>query len=191
MKCLLLSVFFFAATSGSAQYAVQHHVIGNGATVSQSTGARLTGTCGQSVIGRMQTPAHQIGGGFWFQERSRIPLFYPDFDGNGATDALTDGLLILRYLFGFRGSALVDSIVDLNTCGCTVGQIETTLASHQRSLLDADGNANVDALTDGVLILRRLFGLAGDELVSGAVAHNCQRCSAAQIQAFVDRHRLP
>ena len=29
-----------------------------------------------------------------------------DIDGNGATDALTDGLLSLRYLFGFRGDAL-------------------------------------------------------------------------------------
>ena len=29
-----------------------------------------------------------------------------DIDGNGKADALTDGLMILRYLFGIRGSAL-------------------------------------------------------------------------------------
>jgi predicted outer membrane repeat protein len=35
-----------------------------------------------------------------------------DVDGNGAADALTDGLLILRYMFGLRGSSLVNGAVD-------------------------------------------------------------------------------
>jgi len=30
-----------------------------------------------------------------------------DVDGNGGYDALTDGLLLLRYMFGIRGNALV------------------------------------------------------------------------------------
>jgi hypothetical protein len=32
------------------------------------------------------------------------PLF--DVDGNGSAEALTDGLILLRYLFGLRGSVL-------------------------------------------------------------------------------------
>ena len=35
-----------------------------------------------------------------------------DIDGNGRTDALTDGLLILRYMLGLRGTALVNGVVD-------------------------------------------------------------------------------
>jgi hypothetical protein len=35
-----------------------------------------------------------------------------DIDGNGRTDALTDGLLILRYLLGLRGTALIAGVVD-------------------------------------------------------------------------------
>ena len=38
-------------------------------------------------------------------------LGYLDIDGNGQTDALTDGLLILRYMFGLTGNALVTSAI--------------------------------------------------------------------------------
>ncbi len=34
-----------------------------------------------------------------------------DIDGNGELDAVTDGLLISRWLLGFRGNALVDNAV--------------------------------------------------------------------------------
>ena len=32
-------------------------------------------------------------------------------DGNGRADALTDGLIILRYLFGLRGDVLINGVV--------------------------------------------------------------------------------
>jgi len=31
-----------------------------------------------------------------------------DVDGNGMADALTDGIMMMRYLFGFRGNAVID-----------------------------------------------------------------------------------
>ena len=34
-----------------------------------------------------------------------------DIDGNGVAQPLTDGLLLLRYLFGLRGEALVNGAV--------------------------------------------------------------------------------
>jgi hypothetical protein len=37
---------------------------------------------------------------------------FADIDGNGSTDALTDGLLLLRYLFSLRGSMLVAAATD-------------------------------------------------------------------------------
>ena len=36
---------------------------------------------------------------------------YKRQDGNGELDAVTDGLLISRWLLGFRGNALVDNAV--------------------------------------------------------------------------------
>jgi hypothetical protein len=42
-------------------------------------------------------------------------------------------------------------------------------------LLDVDGNGQIDALTDGLLILRYLFGLEGDTLIAGVVAQDATR----------------
>jgi hypothetical protein len=54
---------------------------------------------------------------------------YGDIDGNGTIDALSDGLLTLRYIFGFRGATLTQGAVDLSGCTiCTDEAIEGCLA---------------------------------------------------------------
>jgi hypothetical protein len=50
-----------------------------------------------------------------------------DVDGNGATGALTDGLLTLRYLFGFRGATLVTGAVGAGCTRCDAPSIEAYL----------------------------------------------------------------
>lgn len=52
-----------------------------------------------------------------------------DIDGNGQIDALTDGLLTLRYLFGLRGEALISDVVAADATRNSAGQIEAHLAS--------------------------------------------------------------
>ena len=52
-----------------------------------------------------------------------------DVDGNGVKDPLTDGLLTLRYLFGFRGATLITGAVAGNCTRCTAVAIEAYLAS--------------------------------------------------------------
>ncbi len=178
-------------------------------------------------------------------------LFDIDLDGN--VDALTDGLLILRQLFGLSGSALVESAVALNTAerntgtaivdyledpqvaralnidgnftlaetftpitqlipgaeyqivggighdgsysntvlgweragvepGTSFSNSVTFVASNDQSLVTANhpnhtGMARqriptVDALTDGLIILRRLFGLSPTVSLIDAVAND-------------------
>lgn len=53
-------------------------------------------------------------------------------------------------------------------------------------LLDIDGNNQVDALTDGLMILRFVFGLRGDILISGVVAQDATRTSAEDIEAYLE-----
>ena len=51
-----------------------------------------------------------------------------DIDGNGATTPLTDGLLVLRFLFGFSGATLTSGAVDVAGCArCTGPAIEAYL----------------------------------------------------------------
>jgi hypothetical protein len=50
-----------------------------------------------------------------------------DVDGDGSTDALTDGLPILRYLFGVRGTSLTHNAIGSGALRTTAAQIETYL----------------------------------------------------------------
>ena len=107
-----------------------------------------------------------------------------DIDRNGHYDALTDGLLLLRSIFGLDGDALVFGAVASNA---TVTSSQDILVEIDRlgMLLDIDGNGVIDALTDGLLILRYLFGLEGDILIAGVVAQNATRATAAEIEAHL------
>ena len=84
-------------------------------------------------------------------------------------DAPTDGLLTLRYLFGMTGNSLVSGVVFGGTATRTDPVAIKTYLDGIRPLLDIDGNNSVNALTDGVLIIRYLLGLTSDVLISGAV----------------------
>jgi len=107
-------------------------------------------------------------------------------DGNGQEDALTDGILLLRWLFEFTGDSLIGGGVVGDGCTrCTAQEIEEYLAA-MGSLLDIDGNGQTDALTDGILVLRFLFEFTGDALIGGGVvASDCTRCTAGEIETFL------
>ena len=107
-----------------------------------------------------------------------------DFDNSGTADALTDGLLLLRYTFGLRGDSLTSGAI-ASASAMSPAEVEAAVASSTLSFADIDGSGNVDALTDGLLLLRYLFGLRGDSLVSGAVAGTATRTEAADIEAYI------
>ena len=44
------------------------------------------------------------------------------------------------------------------------------------AVLDVDANGAVQPLTDGLLVLRHLFGFTGSTLTSGALGVGCSRC---------------
>jgi hypothetical protein len=63
-----------------------------------------------------------------FAQRFAHPIA-ADVDGNGVTEPLTDGLLLLRYMFGFRGATLVTGAIDAVGCTrCNAAAVEAYLA---------------------------------------------------------------
>ena len=110
----------------------------------------------------------------------RFPGGAVDIDGDGNADALTDGLLLIRYLFGFRGQALVEAALGPGCLRCTDSAIEARI-EQVKPRFDVDGDGQLDALTDGLLVIRYLFGFGGDALVAGAVGLGCERCDPARI----------
>ncbi|MDC3261571.1 PKD domain-containing protein [bacterium] len=57
-----------------------------------------------------------------------------DVDGNGTQDALTDGLLMLRYSFGLTGDSLISGVVAEDATRKTAEEIEAYLATLMPSL---------------------------------------------------------
>ena len=116
-----------------------------------------------------------------FELRPPVTL---DIDGsNTATkyDALTDGLLAIRYMSGLTGTALTTGAL-----GATATRTDpAAYLDANRWAFDIDGDGNVDALTDGLLIVRYLFGLRGASLIQGAFVQGAPRNTAPLIEAYL------
>ena len=108
-----------------------------------------------------------------------------DIDANGEYDALTDGLLLLRGTFGLTDSALINGALAANA-GHTTAQEVSSKIDQVYDLVDIDANGKTDALTDGLVILRYLFGLRGDVLVNGVIAADATRTSVSEIEAYIE-----
>jgi hypothetical protein len=99
---------------------------------------------------------------------------------------------LVTFLFSVRGDAPL-GVTPVNVTksegetGYTFAGLGSTF-SVQTFNLDIDGNGVADALTDGLLIIRHLFGFTGNTLIDGAVATNCARCTAQDIEAHIAQY---
>ena len=109
-----------------------------------------------------------------------------DVDGNNQFDALTDGLLILRSMFELSGDPLITGVVANDAVYTDADDIEGRIASLGNKL-DIDDDGNVDALTDGLLVLRYLFELREGALTVGVVSPDAKRTEASDIEAYLDQ----
>lgn len=153
----------FDESPGNGNGIVQH-AIGPGAgyatdvSVAATGKILLSGSCRLNNGTRTGCAARLLGGA---RDVSACTL---NADANNAIDSSTDAVLIVRYLLGYRGSALTDGALGTNPT-----RTGTALENHLASLnLDADGDGQAHAMTDGLLILRAMLGLTGIALIQGA-----------------------
>ena len=110
-----------------------------------------------------------------------------DIDQNNSVDALTDGLLLMRYAFGLRGDSLTenvispDSLIDKVAVQQNIEQI--------MHLVDINDDGNFDALTDALILLRYLFDVTGNGLVDEEMLTS-NRPSAGSIKAYIESHMI-
>lgn len=88
-------------------------------------------------------------------------------------DAATDGVLLMRYLLGLRGSALVDGARGTGPALRDATSVAAHLATYipptqVPSVFDVDGDGIVSPLTDGLMILRRLLNSNSIDAMSPA-----------------------
>ncbi|MBC6421052.1 MAG: PPC domain-containing protein [Hormoscilla sp. SP12CHS1] len=93
----------------------------------------------------------------------------------------------MRYMFGFRGDALTKDAIGEDSTRSSADLITNYLDAAGDTLLDVDGNGIVEALSDGILFIRFLFGFRGETLTNGAIAPGATRTTAAEIEQLIEQ----
>lgn len=95
-----------------------------------------------------------------------------DVDDDNLIDAATDGILVLRYLLGIRGTALVAGAVGIGAARITGDQVTAYFGAvdraHPNCPLDIVGSpTGASATLDGMVLLRAMLGITGDAVTAG------------------------
>jgi LasA protease len=105
-----------------------------------------------------------------------------DIDGSGLPTSDRDGVLLTRYLSGFRGGALVEGIDQSGATRSTFQQIETFIASKNYDL-NLDGTTL--ASRDGLIATRYMQGISANLLGTGSGLFNGLLSSSSGVAAYV------
>jgi len=108
-----------------------------------------------------------------------------DIDGDGSAKALSDGLMVIRRMFGFSGMTLINGAVSAEAIYASPEAIAERIDAFSEGF-DVDANGETKALSDGLMIIRRLFGFSGETLVAGAVAPDATRSDPDEIAGYID-----
>jgi CHRD domain len=110
-----------------------------------------------------------------------------DVDVSNATSqfhALTDGLVMVRYMLAITGAPLVSGALGPTATRTDPVEIKAFLDA-TRASYDIDGNGSVDAATDGVLIVRYLMGIRDNALVEGALGAGATRTLPGDVASYM------
>ncbi len=107
-----------------------------------------------------------------------------DLDGDGIQNALSDGLIALGRMFGAPVQQL-SGFAASGSPGADTAQLEQRLLEAEAGFFDVDGDGVQNALSDGLIILGRLFGAPASQLASFANPVG-SRTSAEEIGSFLD-----
>ena len=110
-----------------------------------------------------------------------------DIDQNNSVDALTDGLLLMRYAFGLRGDSLTENVISSDSL-IDKAAVEQNIEQIMH-LVDINEDGNFDALTDALILLRYLFGVSGNGLVDEEMLTS-NKPSAGSIKAYIESHMI-
>ena len=154
-----------AAPPSSSNFVMSSSAINNGVGDMASVNFKLSSSVGDATLTARQTSAgFVLSPGFWHSVIGVTQGCVIDIDGNQSISATTDGLMLLRAMLGLTGTVV--------TTGATVNGApraswEQIAPYVHLAALNLDGSGNVNAATDGVLLLRAMFGLTGTAVTDG------------------------
>jgi hypothetical protein len=179
----------------TALFAVRFDSTVSGAVVQVTRSAPISLSANSPTIGSNS----RLVTGEDFERLGSRAVLSNDIDGDGLSLPETDGILLIRHLAGFSGSALTD-----NALGADATRTDpVAVADYIRNLLDQslppaqygttistldfDGDGgSATALGDGVLLARYLDGRRGAALTSGIVRAGAERQTGDEIVRFIE-----
>ncbi len=108
-----------------------------------------------------------------------------DVDGNGKAEALNDGILIVRYMFEVLKNSSQADVIAPDALRTSASQIWTFL-NNGKEHLDIDDNDEIEALQDGLMILRYMFDI--DNITENALGEGAQRTTNEEIIPYIKQH---
>lgn len=113
-----------------------------------------------------------------------VPACTLDIDKDQQVLTASDGVLLLRAMFGFQGQAFSSGMSGLSSAAAIEAAYQRVHVPSQALLLDVDGDGAVNPMTDGLILVRAMLGLSGAALVADALGINATR-NAAQIVSYI------
>jgi len=159
-----------AGPSASSTYALPVSVLNAGLADMSSSSYRLSSSIGDTAFTAPgSSAAYLLMPGFWHAVTGVRDGCVLDVDGDQAVSALTDGLILLRVMLGLTGDSVVAGATGLAAQRNTWSQVQPFV---HLPALDLDGDGATTAATDGVMLLRTMFGLTGNAVTNGALVGN-------------------
>lgn len=153
----------------STNYALPSSVVNNGIGDMASTSYKLSSSVGDAVAtARITSAGFVLNSGFWHGVIGVTQGCVLDIDGNQTISATSDGLMLLRAMLGLTGTAVTTGAT---VAGAPRSSWEQIAPYVHLAALNLDGTGNTDAATDGVLLLRAMFGLTGAAVTNGVAAN--------------------
>lgn len=200
-------VSYASIASTPSGYMITKDPVGNFAQVSWTQGITAQGSSGSGlwamINGKPYFKGGLVGGASSCGEPSapdeytRLERFHPYIttwleatggsvgslvNANQPLTALVDGVIIARYLAGKRGTELTNNVT---TTTVNVAQLEIKL-DLLKPILDVDGDNQLDATKDGLLIIRYLAGLTDTALIGQLDFTDSKRKTSVEIRQYIE-----
>ena len=109
---LAVSTVALATTPSSTNYALPSSTINSGVGDMASANYKASSSLGDPFFASpLGSANYKINPGFWGAVIGPLPLCLLDIDGDGNAGALTDGLMLIRAMFGLTGAAVTNNAV--------------------------------------------------------------------------------
>ena len=154
-----------AAPPSSTNFVMSSSAINNGVGDMASVNFKISSSVGDTTFTARHTgSSFVLSPGFWHSVIGVTQGCVIDIDGNQTISATTDGLMLLRAMLGLTGTAVTTGATVTGAPRTSWEQISPYV---HLAALNLDGSGNVNAATDGVLLLRAMFGLTGTAVTTG------------------------